>query len=38
MMLFNRKVALVWDFNYLGKVKSEISLPQKIETIKYKAW
>ncbi len=38
MMLFNREVALAWDFSHLGKVKPEVAPPQKIETIEHKAW
>jgi hypothetical protein len=37
IILDNRKEALAWDFNYLGLLKSEISLLLEIHTILYKA-
>lgn len=37
-MLNNWEVILAWDFTKIGKVKREVALPQKIETMKHKAW
>jgi hypothetical protein len=36
-ILYNRKAALAWDFTYYKKVRPEVTLPQKIKTVPYKA-
>lgn len=37
-ILYNRKAVLAWDFTDMGKIKREVSSPEKIQTIDYKPW
>lgn len=37
-ILYNRKNMLAWDFTEIKKVKREVTLPQKIRIVDYKAW
>jgi hypothetical protein len=37
-MLYNREIALAWDFIKIGKVKPEIFFPVQIRIVDYKAW
>ncbi len=37
-MLYNREAALAWDFTEMGKIKPEVTPPQKIRIVKHKAW
>ena len=37
-MLYNREAVLAWDFSKMGKVKKEVALLQKIQTVEHKAW
>jgi hypothetical protein len=37
-ILYNRKAILAWDFTHYKKVRSEMTLSQKIKTVLYKAW
>ena len=35
-MLYNKEAILAWDFTEIGKVKNEITPPQKIQTVDHK--
>ena len=29
---------MAWDFTHMGRIRSEVAPPQKIQTIKHDAW
>ena len=37
-MLYNREKAIAFDFSHIGKVRSDVALPQIIKTVEHKAW
>jgi hypothetical protein len=37
-MLYRREGALTWEFEYISKIRPEVTPLQKIRTIEHKAW
>ena len=37
-MLYNREGAFTWTFNEIRRLKEEVTPPQEIRTVPYKAW
>ena len=37
-MLYNQEKAIAFDFSHIGKVRSDVALPQIIKTVEHKAW